>query len=446
MIFINKRLALILLLQFIFMSFSLAKTSENLLVSTEDKEKESKLLHNIQVSIFPINQRLLDLFSLLEQSKLNANRIDTTFAQLSLSQVVQNPAEQYLMLLAQALIKVNKSGHNSVNTESLTIIALLEQAKTLFEKISEQQLSQPEFLQLHLILAEYYAGQGQYDLAYLEKKSYLKKYYIYRKNKRINMIASVEELFEVKDKKANNSLLESQNNLKVRRVEQVEKEQAAQQYNFTLIISVAIVFVLLFFRQLIIRNKLIELTRTDALTGLANRSALFEHGDKMVTSFADKPEEFSVLLLDLDHFKRINDNFGHQVGDKILIVVSHLVKETMRSRDVFYRLGGEEFVALLPFADANKAKAIAMRINEKISQHDFSSLIIKGKVTVSIGVATMKSNQLTFDDVLHGADLAMYQAKEQGRNTVVCYQSIAVAQERRINTNASQLPADSKLS
>ncbi|HBY87113.1 MAG TPA: GGDEF domain-containing protein, partial [Colwellia sp.] len=125
--------------------------------------------------------------------------------------------------------------------------------------------------------------------------------------------------------------------------------------------------------------------------------------------------------------KKINDNFGHHVGDEVLILVSDLLKETMRSRDLLSRFGGEEFVALLPFADSNKAKAIAMRINDKIAQYDFSSLVLQTKVTFSIGVATMTDNQMSFDDLLHNADLAMYQAKEQGRNTVVCYQNISEA-------------------
>ena len=82
-------------------------------------------------------------------------------------------------------------------------------------------------------------------------------------------------------------------------------------------------------------------------------------------------------------------------------------------------------------SDNNKAKAIATRINEKIAQYDFSALRVKTQVTVSIGVATMIHARMSFDDILHGADLAMYQAKEQGRNTVVCYHNIADTQERR---------------
>ena len=430
---INPSLLIILLMPLLLPSFSLAKESPSALVVAEPQDNKNKLLHLAAVSVLPINAELLALMTQLRQTSIDSEKIELALTRLSFAKATLNVAEQYLLLVTQALLKNKATDKGNDRENSRDIIVLLEQATKLSAQIFEPQLHQPNFLQLHLILAENYAQQGQFDLAYLEKKSYLKKYHSYRKEKRLAMIASLEQSFEVNDKKASNSLLASQNQLKVRRVAEVQDQKATQQYNFTLIISTAIVFMLLFFRQLRIRNKLIRLTRTDALTGLGNRSALFEHGEHMVASFASQPEELSVLLLDLDHFKKINDNFGHHAGDKTLKVISQLVKETMRSRDVFYRLGGEEFVAILPFADCNKAKAIAMRINEKIAQHDFSSLILQSKVTVSIGVATMAPNQLTFEQVLHCADLAMYQAKELGRNSVVCYQNIAQAQERRDN-------------
>ncbi|OUR80842.1 GGDEF domain-containing protein [Colwellia psychrerythraea] len=424
---LSQAILIILLVTLIFTSMCRA----NELALKAGESKNNNLLDIPAITMLPINTELLFLLTQLKQASINNQKVEIALAQLTLSQAPLNAAEQYLLLLAQAILKENTSVHgtDSINNHnnSSDVIAFLEQAKELSDQISEEQLAQPVFLQLHLLLANNYAMQGKFDLAYLEKKSYLKKYNIYRKNKRINMIASLEQSFEVKDKKANNALMESQNKLKIRRVAEVQDEKAAQQYNFTLIISIAIVFVLLLFRQLRIRNKLILLTRTDALTGLANRNTLFEHGEQMVASFTEQPEELSILLLDLDHFKKINDNFGHHVGDEVLMVVSDLVKETMRSRDLLSRFGGEEFVALLPFADSNKAKAIAMRINDKIAQYDFSSVMIQSKVTFSIGVATMADNQMSFDDLLHNADLAMYQAKEQGRNTVVCYHNIAVA-------------------
>ncbi|MCJ8294984.1 MAG: GGDEF domain-containing protein [Colwellia sp.] len=430
---ISPSLLIILIIPLLWPLLSLAKEPHSTLAVAESQDNKNIKLHLPEVSLLPINAKLQALMVQLRQTNIDRPQGELVLAQFTVNKVPANAAEQYLLLVAQAVLTDKAVGIDNDGTKIRDIIALLEQAAKLSEQISEHQLHQPNFLQLHLILAENYAQQSQFDLAYLEKKAYLKKYHSYRKEKRLAMIASLEQSFTVNDKKASNSLLASQNILKVRRVAEVQNQNATKQYNFTIIISTAVVFMLLFFRQLRMRNKLIRLTRTDALTGLANRSALFEHGEHMVASFASQPEELSVLLLDLDHFKRINDNFGHHAGDKTLQVISQLVNETMRSRDVFYRLGGEEFVAILPFADINKAKAIAMRINEKIAQHDFSSLILQSKVTVSIGVATMAPNQLTFEQVLHCADLAMYQAKELGRNSVVCYQNIAQAQERRDN-------------
>lgn len=427
--FISQIILIILVLPLIFISTCQANDLAKQPVLDRGETKKSNLLHIPPTKILPINPELLFLITQLKQTNINKKKIEIALAQLTLSKAPLNAAEQYLLLVAQALLKENNRETDSTKSHknSSNIIALLEQAGKLSEQISEQQLEQPEFLQLHLLLADHYAKQGKYDLAYLEKKSYLTKYNIYRKNKRVAMIASLEQSFEVEDKKANNALMESQNKLKIRRVAEVKNEKAAQQYNFTLILITGIVFVLILFRQLRIRNKLILLTRTDALTGLANRNTLFEQGERMVTSFKAQPQELSILLLDLDHFKKINDSFGHDVGDEVLMVVSDLVKETMRSRDLLSRFGGDEFVALLPFADRNKAKAIAMRINEKISQYEFSSLVLQSRVTFSIGVATMTDNQMSLDDLLHNADLAMYQAKEQGRNTVICYQNISEA-------------------
>ncbi len=424
---ISQRIMILLCFPLICIFTCQASETANVLEATPSQVSDKKVL-NKSVNSFPINAEIVALVAQLKLNSVDLQKVEIIFAQLTLSKAPFNVAEQYLLLVAQALFE--EKSHGNI-TDSKSIISLLQSADKLSAQIADQQLAQPDFLQLHLLLADHYAKQKNYDLAYLEKKSYLKKYYIYRKNKRLAMIASLEKSFEVKGKKASNALMESQNELKIRRVAKVKDEKYTRQYNFTLIISTAIVFVLLFFRQLRIRNKLILLTRTDALTGLANRSALFEHGKKMVASFAAQPTELSVLLLDLDHFKKINDNFGHQVGDKTLMIVSQLVKETMRSRDILSRLGSEEFVALLPFADNNKAKAIAMRINDKIAQYDFSSLMLQSRVTISIGVATMKHNRVSFDDLLHSADLAMHHAKEQGRNSVVCYQDIAAAQERR---------------
>lgn len=386
------------------------------------------------INIFPIHAELSSLMALLQNKTINESNVSVLLKLVADEETSLNAAEQYLFLIAKAVVLIKLPEIYPIELDEESVVSLLERAKKLSPDISDKQLVQPEFLQLHSILAEYYAKQSQYDLAYIEKTEYLNKYHLYRKDKRLMMISSLEKSFEVADKKANNALLKSQNELRVRRVAEVKDERANQRYNFTIIISTAMLFVLLFFRQLKVRNKLIRLTRTDSLTRIANRSALFEKGQVLVEEFVNQPKELSLLLLDIDHFKRINDNFGHNIGDKVLVVISELVQETMRSRDVFARLGGEEFVALLPYADTHKAKAIAMRINEKIERYDFSSIMLQKHMTISIGVATLISDKMSFDDLLHCADFAMYQAKDLGRNTVICYDQISSSQERRTNT------------
>lgn len=426
---------------------------DDALLSSTAKVNKSPVLPLAVINKLPIRAQLLPLIAELKKNTINGQQIDIALAQLTLTKAPLNTAEQYLFIIAQALLKENQFEKNnndnhpnkvtendknkvpiseSSNKHSAEIIILLQQANKLSEQISIEQLSQPEFLQLHKLLAEHYAKLQQYELAYLEKKAYLTKYNIYRKNKRLAMIESLEQSLEVQHKKANNTLMENQNQLKVLRVAEVQSDNFTQQYSFTLITCTAIIFVLLVYRQLSMRNKLLALTKVDDLTGLTNRSALFEQGEQVINNFEQTPEELSMLLIDIDHFKRLNDNVGHHLGDSVLVAVSQLIKETMRSRDFLARLVGDKFVALLPFADCNKAKAIAMHISEKIAHYDFSSLVGQNKITISIGVITMNDKKISFADLLHGADLAMYQAKAQGGNNVVCYQNIADAQERRI--------------
>ena len=307
----------------------------------------------------------------------------------------------------------------------------LEKPKEVALDIPKTALTVSEDLAMHLSLAKQYAAENKFELAYLEKKEYLKKYRLFRKEQRNEMSKSLTKDYEIDEKTALNEKLKSKNEWKLLRVAEIQQQKRDQQYHFILIISVALIFILLFFRQLKIRNKLIRLAKIDPLTGLDNRNSLFEHGQRLAKKFLRLPYDFSVLLLDLDYFKNINDSYGHQIGDQVLIIIAELINETMRSRDVLARLGGEEFVALLPYADANTAKAIAMRINEKIAEHNFSAVGCKSSITLSIGVASMTKENNSFDELLHGADLAMYQAKKQGRNKVINYQNIAAIQERR---------------
>jgi diguanylate cyclase (GGDEF)-like protein len=360
---------------------------------------------------------------------VNVSTKNPTKARILLQAIVDdeekyNYAEQYLVLLAKAKVKQHEQQHQEV-------ISLIEQAKLLREHIVEKQLNLPLFSNAYLVLANSYAAIKDYNNAYQAKKSFVDEYNDYSDAKRENTVKELTEKHEISHKIETNKLLDNQNKLKELRIGDVQKQQKEQQQQIMLIIGTILLFFLLFLRQLKVRKKLLLLTRTDSLTGLLNRTALFYKGEKLVRTSSQKQLELSVLLFDIDHFKQINDQYGHHIGDLVLGKIAKLVSETMRARDVFARLGGEEFVAILPSTDIDKAKAIAVRVMEKIAQHHFHEFGLNQDITLSIGVANLKNTKAVFDDILHAADLAMYQAKARGRNQMVSYESIAEDQERR---------------
>ncbi len=337
-----------------------------------------------------------------------------------------NIAEQYLLLVAQAKIKQHYHQYQQA-------IDLLEQAKLLAENIAEQQLYLPVFADLYFILAQNLVAINDFEKAYLAKKLYIEKFNDFREAKRDKTVALLTKKYEIAHKMAANELLDNESKLKALQLGEVKKQQAYLQRNIILIFCGILVFILLFLRQIRVRKKLLLLSKTDSLTGLLNRSALFIQGQALVKDTLEQQKELSVLLFDIDHFKLVNDDYGHHCGDLVLMKIARLVNETMRARDIFSRLGGEEFVILLPDTDVDKAKAIAVRVNEKIGQYNFHHLGINRAITLSIGVANIKDTAAVFDDILHAADLAMYQAKQQGRNQMVNYATISDVQERRVN-------------
>jgi diguanylate cyclase (GGDEF)-like protein len=154
---------------------------------------------------------------------------------------------------------------------------------------------------------------------------------------------------------------------------------------------------------------------TDHLTGVANRRGLTEKLSEEIARSKRYEERFSVLLLDLDHFKQINDEYGHEMGDKILIEVTEILQEQRRQADTVGRWGGEEFLMILPHNNAQEAVEAASRIRKTIEDHEFPNAL---DVTVSIGVTEYREGE-SIEQLVARADTAMYQAKDKGRNRVV---------------------------
>ena len=164
-----------------------------------------------------------------------------------------------------------------------------------------------------------------------------------------------------------------------------------------------------------------QLAVTDALTGLWNRRKFFEEMQRLLGILQETGGPCSLLILDLDDFKGLNDTFGHAAGDEVLKEVAQLMKETRQSADIVARLGGEEFIVVMPGAEAVGAVRVAERLRSSIERHRWPLR----PLTASVGVATLRdpgkrgtSTTALVSGMLRAADLALYASKEGGRNRV----------------------------
>lgn len=164
---------------------------------------------------------------------------------------------------------------------------------------------------------------------------------------------------------------------------------------------------------------LLELAQTDPLTRLYNRRHLYEKlGIELNRCYRSK-NPLSLIMTDIDHFKRVNDQFGHQVGDEVLTKVADLLQEQLRTYDLAARYGGEEFCLVLPETDLDSASEVAERIRQRAEKMDFRAPMENYTLTMSFGVAAYDgTTEGTIDELIRVADDALYEAKNSGRNQV----------------------------
>jgi diguanylate cyclase (GGDEF)-like protein len=167
-------------------------------------------------------------------------------------------------------------------------------------------------------------------------------------------------------------------------------------------------------------EEIYRLTVLDGLTQVHNRRYLIEFLDREVARSTRHGRPLAVIMLDIDHFKSINDRFGHLVGDLTLRELCARVRGVVRSDELFARYGGEEFAVVLPEADLTRARVVAERIREVMEKQPFAFNEVTYPVTVSLGAAaTLPGEQLPTPELLTRADKNLYKAKAAGRNRVV---------------------------
>lgn len=168
-----------------------------------------------------------------------------------------------------------------------------------------------------------------------------------------------------------------------------------------------------------LNERLHQISTQDELTGLPNRRYLMERLGNEMDLAQRMNETFAIALADIDHFKVVNDTWGHAVGDVVLIHTARLLDENVRHYDVCGRWGGEEFLILFPRCDAKQAVQLAERIRQAQENYPDATISPHPRVTFSIGVTEFRPGE-NIDMALKRADDALYAAKTQGRNRVVC--------------------------
>jgi len=209
--------------------------------------------------------------------------------------------------------------------------------------------------------------------------------------------------------------------------ERIGKLQSYQRMALFVIFATLLAEALLIFRPLVTRvhkyaERLKRMAMTDGLTGVDNTRCFMQKCTKELKRSRRLGKPLCVAVLDLDHFKQVNDKYGHLVGDEVLKAFAQFVQRSMRIEDEFARIGGEEFAILLPHTPLDGAHLVAERIRSiiEISPIRYGTSLEELSITVSIGIAEANPQDLDMEKTLEAADKALYKAKQAGRNRVVC--------------------------
>jgi diguanylate cyclase len=293
----------------------------------------------------------------------------------------------------------------------------LEQAEILLAS-KDSDLYDTSAINIIYLKTQLYYSLGHFKKAYQLQTQYFTNLVAYQEAGETSEIDELRLQFESEAAQRHKDILEKKQRIQTLQLEQMTIDAKNRQ---VLVGALAIcTLVLAWFLIRIVKGhrNLIRVTRTDSLTGVANRRRLLQLGEEYFKTAKVEQTAFSVYMIDVDFFKKINDQFGHRVGDKALKEIAVLGQNLMRASDVFGRFGGEEFIALLPNTEVNEAFEVAQRLRENIEQAKWQTQQIK-QLTVSIGVATFQQNNYSdFSALLKAADEQLLKAKQSGRNKV----------------------------
>lgn len=348
-------------------------------------------------------------------------------------------AQQALLLLEPKVAEVEATGYQLMAAAYYEMLAEVnldekqyEQAEFYANKIlntaSEHQ-NTSTLSTAYKVLALSAAKRGDYQQAYEFHSRYMQASQLKLDEENAKLLAiqkakldNIEKTNQIALLDKENALLDKQNALLKTQAE-LAKEKTQNDRLFMALLSLVMVLIFLWaYKNRRMHKKLRKLAETDELTGIANRYHFSQLANAAISYCEKSRQPLSFILFDLDFFKKINDNFGHQVGDWALKQAVMAAQAVCRNNDVMGRLGGEEFGIILPGCAADKALLIAESCRQAIAAVDSAESGHAFKIIASFGVADTSCCTYEFDKLFAAADTALYQSKDMGRNKVYCYQ------------------------
>ncbi|UNU31900.1 diguanylate cyclase [Aeromonas hydrophila] len=258
--------------------------------------------------------------------------------------------------------------------------------------------------------------QGQINGALASLKKYVETKHSLERVLREQRSLQMRFEFDLARKELENQALKTKQLLQEAKLKQLQERR---HWQYAVVILLLLVMGMLALHQFNRSRKMRRLAMTDDLTGLHNRRQIQAKGQAWFKQAREHGKTLSVLQLDIDHFKQVNDILGHHMGDKVLAEVASCVAAQLRSLDRVGRNGGEEFLVLLPDTCLDEAVEVAERIRHRVAQLRIDGMPEGQPVHVSIGCAQYSPLDESFGDLVQRADEAMYRAKQAGRNQVM---------------------------
>jgi len=318
-------------------------------------------------------------------------------------------------------------------TQCLITINELDEAKISLDKANDIFKSIPELIGTHWqietikISAELAQAKGNSKKAYQLLKQFNKNEIEMLKKSTSDRLLRVRSALEAEQQKVEISLLQQRAKVQKLLLEQQKQENTIQAYVIGFVVLLVLFMLFFLYFQWHNNNKLMQLSVRDPLSKSFNRRYVFNFMHKLMNTTHSDRKTISIMVIDIDDFKQVNDLYGHPFGDEVIRKIAGIGTEILRAEDVIGRVGGEEFLCVLPRIDAVQSLHIAQRFVNKVNGFEFitegeNGKILRVKVTVSIGLATTTQSVQTSSELYVQADKALYHAKYNGKNRAIQYQ------------------------